>query len=131
MVKHFPWRGQSCLIQLKNVKLINVKQYIWLFAFSLLINFRNILPTLCFTVLLKWRLNHHFLKYLKEMTIKTLMLMICNYRIKEDCPLQGKCLTKNIVYRAIHYAVVNEKIYNYHKLSMGNESDTNVKILST
>ena len=33
----------------------------------------------------------------------------CNCRIKENCPLEGKCLSKNIVYRAIVTPEENNK----------------------
>lgn len=33
---------------------------------------------------------------------------IRNYRIKEDCPFQAKCLTKNAVYKAIIHGDNND-----------------------
>ena len=59
----------------------------------------------------------------------------CNCRVKADCPLEGKCLTPNIVYRADVYDLTNNESkfyiglaettfkerYNNHKKDIKNE----------
>ena len=44
-------------------------------------------------------INSHNKKVLSETTNVT-NTILCNCRVKPECPLQGKCLSKNIVYRA-------------------------------
>ena len=38
---------------------------------------------------------------------------LCKCRISGDCPLEGKCLTKNIIYRAVVVSNNNEKEEGY------------------
>ena len=44
-------------------------------------------------------INSHNKKVLSE-TANVTNTILCNCRVKPECPLQGKCLSKNIVYRA-------------------------------
>ena len=80
------------------LKLIN-KHFGKTHRYHKIFNKNNVKISYCSMDNMKKIINSHNKKVLSE-TTDVNNTILCNCRVKTECPLQGKCLSKNIVYRA-------------------------------